>query len=322
MAFSKKTWLARLGSGLNKFKFGQTGEIKELINVPDEITQAGDALSAENLNNLEQRIYDGIRNPGELHGSGSTTTIAYPDMDKYYNIGSSSRRFNYIYSLYGIFSNEIKAPKINGLQWHSFSISIGGTSKTTYGIALGYFCIAYCDNIDTATSGENSMTIGAQSWGSWNNCMLGVPRSYGATGIDKVANIKSYSTSSGTISGTFYNYRGAESGARYQPLLIFGFNSMSVANKKQLIIPPKKLKNGDEFVCDETYVGDVQNNAYNSGFACLFFYSEVDKKLRVMVTEKNDERLKTQDEKLKEFEFKHQIFRYFSKEQYEAEKNL
>ena len=60
MAFEKRTWLARIGQGLNKFIIGdKDGEGKQtLTNSPDSVTQQGDVISAENLNDLEDRIED------------------------------------------------------------------------------------------------------------------------------------------------------------------------------------------------------------------------------------------------------------------------
>lgn len=62
MAFEKRTWLARIGAGLNKFIIGaKDGEGKQtLTNSPDSVTQIGDVISAENLNDLEDRIEDGF----------------------------------------------------------------------------------------------------------------------------------------------------------------------------------------------------------------------------------------------------------------------
>ena len=55
MAFQKKTWLARLGQGLNKFIFNGGSKVT-LDSSPDLVTQEGTPLSAENMNDLEQRI--------------------------------------------------------------------------------------------------------------------------------------------------------------------------------------------------------------------------------------------------------------------------
>ena len=62
MAFEKRTWLARIGTGLNKFIIGEkdANDKQTLVNSPDSVTQQGDVISAENLNDLEERIADGF----------------------------------------------------------------------------------------------------------------------------------------------------------------------------------------------------------------------------------------------------------------------
>lgn len=62
MAFLKRTWLARLGTGLNKFLIGDKGADgkQTLTNSPDTVVQEGDVISADNLNDLEDRISDGF----------------------------------------------------------------------------------------------------------------------------------------------------------------------------------------------------------------------------------------------------------------------
>ena len=57
MAFNKRTWLGRQGTGLNKFSIGGATPVT-IVNQPDSVTQVGDALSAGNLNDLEDRIED------------------------------------------------------------------------------------------------------------------------------------------------------------------------------------------------------------------------------------------------------------------------
>ena len=62
MAFVKRTWLARLGIGLNKFIIGEKDAQNKqtLTNSPDSVTQEGDTISAQNLNDLEDRIEAGF----------------------------------------------------------------------------------------------------------------------------------------------------------------------------------------------------------------------------------------------------------------------
>lgn len=58
MAFEKRTWFARLGTGLNKFIIGEkdANNKQTLVNAPDSVDQQGDVISADNLNDLEARI--------------------------------------------------------------------------------------------------------------------------------------------------------------------------------------------------------------------------------------------------------------------------
>lgn len=62
MAFEKRTWLARIGTGLNKFIIGakDANNKQTLENSPDSVTQQGDVISADNLNDLEDRIEAGL----------------------------------------------------------------------------------------------------------------------------------------------------------------------------------------------------------------------------------------------------------------------
>lgn len=62
MAFVKRTWMARIGTGLNKFIIGEkdANDKQTLVNSPDSVTQQGDVISADNLNDLEDRIEDGF----------------------------------------------------------------------------------------------------------------------------------------------------------------------------------------------------------------------------------------------------------------------
>ena len=60
MAYQAKTWKNRAGTGLNKYKDSVSGDTLELINTPDSVTEAGDAFSAANMNDLESRIANGF----------------------------------------------------------------------------------------------------------------------------------------------------------------------------------------------------------------------------------------------------------------------
>lgn len=106
MAFVKKTWKGRQGTGLNKFSIGGATPVT-VINQPDLVTEQGDALSAGNLNDLENRIYTAFedeatarddadtalkaaiaKNTAEIENLKQTTgqqeiTVSYPDDGNY-----------------------------------------------------------------------------------------------------------------------------------------------------------------------------------------------------------------------------------------------
>lgn len=71
MAYNKKTWKARQGLGLNKFSIDGATPVP-IINQPDSVTQQGDALSAGNLNDLEQRIADAFDTATQQHNNLKT----------------------------------------------------------------------------------------------------------------------------------------------------------------------------------------------------------------------------------------------------------
>lgn len=66
--FNRRTWLARIGTGLNKFIIGaKDADGKQaLVNSPDSVTQQGDVISADNLNDLEERIESEFNNKVNL----------------------------------------------------------------------------------------------------------------------------------------------------------------------------------------------------------------------------------------------------------------
>ena len=56
MAYTKNTWLARLGTGLNRFLFAQNGQYMTLTSAPESVTQDGTAFSADWMNHLEEGV--------------------------------------------------------------------------------------------------------------------------------------------------------------------------------------------------------------------------------------------------------------------------
>lgn len=75
MAFNKRNWKARQGTGLNFFSIDGATPVP-IVNQPTTLTEAGDALSAGNLNDLEQRIYD------EFEAVETPATITNAEIDE------------------------------------------------------------------------------------------------------------------------------------------------------------------------------------------------------------------------------------------------
>ena len=75
MSYTKHTWSARQGTGLNRFS-DQNGDYWELTPAPTSITQQGTPFSADWLNNIENGL-DFVSNPVEL-ANGSDLND-YPD---------------------------------------------------------------------------------------------------------------------------------------------------------------------------------------------------------------------------------------------------
>lgn len=64
MAYNKKVWKDRIGTGLDKYLVGVADSRgrKTITSSPDSITQEGDVLNAESMNDLEDRIYNEFEN--------------------------------------------------------------------------------------------------------------------------------------------------------------------------------------------------------------------------------------------------------------------
>lgn len=78
--FNRRTWLARIGTGLNKFIIGaKDAEGKQaLVNSPDTVTQEGDVISAANLNDLEGRIESEFNNKVNLSSTINDRSLSAP----------------------------------------------------------------------------------------------------------------------------------------------------------------------------------------------------------------------------------------------------
>ena len=156
MAFVKRTWLARLGTGLNKFIIGEKDAQNKqtLTNSPDSITQDGDTISAQNLNDLEDRIEAGFNEkqdsltfdnaPTEdstnpVTSGGVYTALAGKQATLTFDNTPTSGSTNPVTS--GGIYNAIKDPqfKIQSKTWSSSGSSTGAHNTTNTPTAItGY----------------------------------------------------------------------------------------------------------------------------------------------------------------------------------------
>lgn len=78
--FIRREWFGRRGTGLNKFSING-GDPVEVVNNPTNVTEQGDPIDEDNLNDLENRIYNAfnaneqaIGNEVTARQNGDTTT--------------------------------------------------------------------------------------------------------------------------------------------------------------------------------------------------------------------------------------------------------
>lgn len=85
MAFEKKEWKDRLVefAGRRKLNNTATGEstVVDVERAEGQVSQAGDAFSAENMNDLEQRIADGFEVMNSNLGGLSFTVLTQAEYD-------------------------------------------------------------------------------------------------------------------------------------------------------------------------------------------------------------------------------------------------
>lgn len=150
MAFIKRTWLARIGTGLNKFIIGEkdANDKQTLVNSPDSVTQQGDVISAENLNDLEDRI-------DEAFGADSTrmgnieTSVESIEVSKLSlsDVVSEQKSFNDPYT--GTSSLNVM---------HQYSFNVGKTGYKVIGIKA-YGLLLYNQNDDMVPCMINNLEV-------------------------------------------------------------------------------------------------------------------------------------------------------------------
>lgn len=81
MAYQKRTWVPRLGTGLNKFSIDGATPAVTIVSAPDSISQEGDQLNAAALNDLEDRIYNAVAGVENAVTSGFAGIKALTDAE-------------------------------------------------------------------------------------------------------------------------------------------------------------------------------------------------------------------------------------------------
>ena len=92
MAYTKRVWKGRQGTGLNKFSINGATPVT-VVNQPDTLTEQGDALSAGNLNDLENRIESAF-NDVDTNIATETTARENADTDLKNAIDANSNRIS------------------------------------------------------------------------------------------------------------------------------------------------------------------------------------------------------------------------------------
>ena len=175
MAFTKRTWLARIGTGLNKFIIGdKDGNNKQtLTNSPDSVSQQGDVISADNLNDLEDRIYNEFdsQNTRINNNANAITTkqdILTFDNDPTQNSNNPVKSGGVFTALSGkqnslVVENLSAHPDWRSItegQEYTVSISATKTGYTCIGV-LGYTIMALKANMETAKMGVMGVYYGS-----------------------------------------------------------------------------------------------------------------------------------------------------------------
>lgn len=136
MSFIKRTWLARIGTGLNKFIIGAVdGDGKQtLVNSPDSVSQQGDVISAENLNDLEDRIAEGFGDTISIRANAGFHNSVYrgKDITEYWTNGTLHSRIQ------GTNGFELFEDLFVGDFFATGSASIGGSTQAQYWIIAGF----------------------------------------------------------------------------------------------------------------------------------------------------------------------------------------
>ena len=78
--YTKQTWTARVGEGLNKFTDANSGNTLILTSTPDSISEEGTPFTAERMNYIE----DGIYRYSFHYGTADPSTLSNPSEGQLY----------------------------------------------------------------------------------------------------------------------------------------------------------------------------------------------------------------------------------------------
>ena len=135
MAFNKKTWLDRITEFPTRrtlTKSDQSTEVVDVARNEGDIMQEGDAFSATNMNDLEQRIYNAIN---ELNQNLTYRWNPNTDNFEYFYDGSwhVDKKANILWDGYFYNKGDYESDKFTPT-WNDNMFAIGATPSGTQGI--------------------------------------------------------------------------------------------------------------------------------------------------------------------------------------------
>ena len=235
MAYTKHTWLARLGTGLNKFLNSGTSTNLVLTPNPDSITQQGSPFSATWMNEMEQGIYNG----NTLTGTSAPTTSTAGVVGQLYlnttngylykcTAASTTYTWANVADLFTMFSalssstpsTTSKLPFYNGSSAYYSTladlIANGGAAKIATGSYVGTgtygsanpnsLTFSFVPKFVLVLTNSNA-TVAVGYFVIWANT------TYGPNTLDNTGNYDVFSLSGNTLS---WYCAGANTGAEYQ----------------------------------------------------------------------------------------------------------
>lgn len=190
MAYAKKTWKGRISQYPNRrtINDGNTTKVVTVGRAEGTVTQEGDVINADSLNDLENRIqaaiggggggggfsgdYDDLYNRPQVNGvtlTGNKTTadlhISYDDLEDKPTVPTMSAIFNAVYPVGTIYTSVSNANPglVFGGTWVAF-----GSGKTLVGVDTGDSDF----NASEKTGGEKTHTLTIDEMPSHNHNKL------------------------------------------------------------------------------------------------------------------------------------------------------